>query len=33
MRWKNAADNVKAVATALAPANSQAGVYQVLEIG
>ena len=28
---ENAADNVKAVATALAPANSQAGVYQVLE--
>lgn len=28
---ENADDNVKAVATALAPANSQAGVYQVLE--
>ena len=28
---ENAADEVKAVATALAPANSQAGVYQVLE--
>ncbi|WP_267248291.1 Cof-type HAD-IIB family hydrolase [Streptococcus sp. Marseille-Q5986] len=28
---ENAADEVKAVATDLAPANSQAGVYQVLE--
>ena len=28
---ENADDNVKAVATALAPANSKAGVYQVLE--
>ncbi|ORJ32447.1 haloacid dehalogenase [Streptococcus oralis subsp. tigurinus] len=28
---ENADDNVKAVATALAPANSQGGVYQVLE--
>ena len=28
---ENADDNVKVVATALAPANSQAGVYQVLE--
>jgi HAD hydrolase, family IIB len=28
---QNAADEVKAVATALAPANNQAGVYQVLE--
>ena len=28
---ENADDEVKAVATALAPANSQAGVYQVLE--
>lgn len=28
---ENAADEVKTVATALAPANSQAGVYQVLE--
>ena len=28
---ENADDNVKAVATALASANSQAGVYQVLE--
>ena len=28
---ENADDNIKAVATALAPANSQAGVYQVLE--
>ena len=28
---ENAADEVKAVATALAPANNQAGVYQVLE--
>lgn len=28
---ENAADEVKAVATALAPANSQGGVYQILE--
>ena len=28
---ENADDEVKAVATALAPANSQGGVYQVLE--
>nr|DAM52312.1 MAG TPA: hypothetical protein [Caudoviricetes sp.] len=28
---QNAADEAKAVATSLAPANSQAGVYQVLE--
>ena len=30
-KMENADDKAKAVATALAPANSQGGVYQVLE--